>query len=389
MTTRSGPITEKQLPPVVLGLKGDMRNLRGAEIDGLESFMYAVQKVRGVRREDHNASVINYALSITHHADHGPLYPPMEFLFAARRSFDMGLLSQAVLEAGTAVELLVNRVVRGIELEKGSTPERIDKLLEAGLKNLVKDHFGRRLGVTVDPKGAGLDPLNEWLRIAYKLRNDVAHEGRKPTRPEAAEAIRLAHALVDFVGDAIEREGGFGITFPHGDRRPHPMLDERSLAKADLSSLPIVRKNAFWRGRGAARSGDTEAAREAFIEADEQGSAGAAYNLAVMYLTEEGDEAAGIAALRRACERGHPIAPAHLGAYLLESGDEAEAEQLFRQTSSAHPIGVSLAAYYLGHITGGRGSLWRLPAITSRPPCMTSSRSPEMPPLGGDSSFRN
>jgi len=100
-----GPITEKQLPPVVLGFKGDIRKLRGAEIGGMESFMYAVYKVQGVRNQDQNASVINYALSITHHANHGPFYAPMEFLFAARRSFDMGLLSQAVLEAGTAVQL--------------------------------------------------------------------------------------------------------------------------------------------------------------------------------------------------------------------------------------------------------------------------------------------
>jgi hypothetical protein len=352
-----GPITVKQLPPIILGFQGDMRNTQGGEINGLESFLYAVYKVGGVR-EDHNASVINYALSIADHEGHGPFYPAMEFLFAAMRSLDVGLLSQAVLESGTAIELLVNRVVLGVELEKGSSQERIDNIMErTSFKNLVKDHLAPRLGVPLDEQSRS-DPLNSWFWVAYVLRNQVAHRGRKPTPEEAVEAIRLAHELVYYVADAIEQGGGFGITFPSGDeRRPHPMLDERSLARADSSSLPVVRKNAFWRGRAAARSGDAAAAKQAFIEADERGSTGAAYNLAVMDLADEGDEAAGIAALRRATERGHPVAPAHLGAYLLEAGDEVEAERLFLRTPPTHPVGGSLAAYYLAGIVAGRGEL--------------------------------
>jgi tetratricopeptide (TPR) repeat protein len=354
-----GPITERQLPPAVLGFQGDMRNVQGGRVRKLVTFTLLLHQGRGARVEDHDASVINYALAIADRAGQGPLFPAMEFSFAARRSFDMGLFSQAVLETGTAIELLVNRVVLGIELEKGSSQERIDKLLEnTGFQNLIKYYLAKRLGVTLDKQLSGSDPLSNWLRVAYKLRNRVAHTGHKPTVAETIEAMRLASELIHFVASTAEQSGGFGITFPSfDDLRPSPMLDERSLATEDESSTSLARRDAFWRGRDAARSGDTEAAKLAFIEADEMGSAGGAYNLAVLYLADDEDEAAGIAALRRASERGHPVAPAYLGVYLLKEGNEAEAEQFFLEAPEHYPGGGPLAAYFLGVIASGRGEL--------------------------------
>ena len=354
-----GPITERQLPPAVLGFQGDMRNVQGGQIRKLVTFTLLLHKGHGARDEDHDASVINHALAIADRSGQGPFFPAMEFSFAARRSFDMGLLSQAVLETGTAIELLVNRVVLGIELEKSSPQERIDNLLEnTGFKNLVRDHLAKRLGVTLDKQFSGSDPLSNWLRVAYKLRNQVAHTGYKPTTSETIEAMRLASELIHFVASTAEQTGSFGITFPSfDDLRPSPMLDERSLATEDESSTSVARRDAFWRGRDAARSGDTEAAKLAFIEADKLGSAGGAYNLAVLCLANDDEEAAGIAALRRASERGHPVAPAYLGVYLLKEGNETEAEQFFLQAPEHYPEGGPLAAYFLGIIASGRGDL--------------------------------
>jgi tetratricopeptide (TPR) repeat protein len=354
-----GPVTERQLPPAVPGFQGDMRNVQGGQVRKLATFTLLLHQGRGARNEDHDASVINYALAIADRAGQGPLFPAMEFSFAARRSFDMGLFSQAVLETSTAIELLVNRVVLGIELEKGSSQERIDNLLEdTGFQNLIKDHLAKRLGVALDKQFNGSDPLSNWLRVAYKLRNRVAHTGYKPTVSETIEAMRLASDLIHFVARTAEQSGGFGITFPNFDElRPSPMLDERSLAREDESSTSLARRDAFWRGRDAARSGDTEAAKLAFIEADEMGSAGGAYNLAVLYLADDEDDAAGVAALRRASERGHPVAPAYLGVYLLKEGNEAEAEQFFLQAPEHHPGAGPLAAYFLGVIASGRGEL--------------------------------
>ncbi len=76
-----------------------------------------------------------------------------------------------------------------------------------------------------------------------------------------------------------------------------------------------------------------------------------------MYLADDEDEAAGIAALRRASERGHPVAPAYLGVYLLKEGNEEEAEHFFQQAPEHYPGGGPLAAYFLGVIASGRDEL--------------------------------
>lgn len=353
-----GPITERQLPPIVLGFQGDMRNVQGGGVRKLVAFQLLLHQGRGLREKDHDASVINYAMAIADWAGQGPFFPAMEFSFAARRSFDMGLYSQAVLETGTAIELLVNRVVLGIELEKGSPQERIDNLLEnTGFQNLARDHLAKRLGVTLDTGLSGSDPLSNWLRTAYKLRNRVAHTGHRPTLQETIEAMRLADELIHFVATAAEQAGGFGITFPnYNELKPSPMLDERSLAKEDESAVSLPAREAFRRGVAAAEAGDAAAAKTAFAEADEKGSAGAAYNYASICLAE-GDDAEGVAALRRASERHHPVAPAYLGVYLLKDGNEAEAEEFFLQAPMGHPEGGSLAAYFLGVIASGRGDL--------------------------------
>jgi tetratricopeptide (TPR) repeat protein len=353
-----GPITERQLPPIVLGFQGDMRNVRDGAIQKLATFQLLLHQGRGARETDHDASVINYAMSIADRAGQGPLFPAMEFSFAARRSFDMGLFSQTVLETGTAIELLVNRVVLGIELEKGSPQERIDNLLEnTGFQNLVRDHLAKRLGVTLDKQLSGSDPLSNWLRVAYKLRNRVAHTGHRPTLQETLEAMRLADELIEFVATTAERAGGFGITFPSYDEmQPSPLLDERSLAEEDESSVSLPAREAFRRGVAAVEAGHTEAAKVAFAEADEKGSPSGAYNYASLALSN-GDEADGVAALRRASERHHPVAPAYLGVYLLKGGNEAEAEEFFLQAPMTHPESGSLAAYFLGVIASGRGEL--------------------------------
>ncbi|HEY7961674.1 MAG TPA: hypothetical protein VID29_07120 [Solirubrobacteraceae bacterium] len=145
-----------------------MRNIRGGRIPNLAAFHLLLHEGRGARNTDHDGGVINYAMAIAERSELGlPFFSAMEFTFAARRSFDMGLYSQAVLETGTAIELLVNRVVRGVELDKGSSEERIENVLETAFMNLVKDHLAKKLGVTVDKQFSGSDPLNNWLRIAY------------------------------------------------------------------------------------------------------------------------------------------------------------------------------------------------------------------------------
>jgi hypothetical protein len=47
-----GPITERQLPPIVLGFQGDMRNVQGGRIRKLAAFQLLLHHGRGARDKD-------------------------------------------------------------------------------------------------------------------------------------------------------------------------------------------------------------------------------------------------------------------------------------------------------------------------------------------------
>lgn len=251
----------------------------------------------------------------------------------------------------------MERVLFGIELEKGSSQERIENLLNnTGFQNLLRDHLAGPLGVKLDKPYSGSDPLSNWLRVVYKLRNRVAHEGYKPTALEAMQAVELTDELIHFVALVAEKNAEFGIALPSFDE-PSPS-EERSSAEHEVLPTVLAARGAFQRGVAALKLGETRAAKLAFAEADEKGSPSGAYNYGALCFAE-GDEAAGMAALRRATERGHPLAPAQLGVKLLKNGEETEAEEFLLRAPTHHPKAGALASFYLGVIASGRGELER------------------------------
>lgn len=103
-----------------------------------------------------------------------------------------------------------------------------------------------------------------------------------------------------------------------------------------------------------------------------------AYNYAALCFAD-GDEADGMAALRRATERGHPVAPADLGGKLLKNGNETEAEKFLLQAPVHHPKAGALASFYLGMIATAAGNSKGPSRTINRRPSSTSPRSPERP----------
>ncbi|MHB8657727.1 MAG: tetratricopeptide repeat protein [Solirubrobacteraceae bacterium] len=353
-----GPVTERQLPIAVFGFQGDMRNVRAGHIRDLDPFVLMLHQGGGLRENDHDGSVINYAMAIADRGGRGPFFPALEFMFAARRSFDAGMLAQSVLEAGTAIELLVNRTVLGIELNRQSTQDRIDNLLEnTGFRNLIRDHLAPHLGISVDRHLSGADPVSNWLRIAYLLRNRVAHRGHKPSMGETVEALQLADEFIAFVAAAAEDHDEFGIQFPEVDELElHPLLDERSLAIEDESTTRLSARRAFDRGVAARHDNDIDTARAAFDEADALGSAGGAFNVAWLAMTD-GDDFAAESAFRRAADRHHPVAAAYLGVGLLRDGRTDEAKAAFLRAPPTHPVAGPIAAYFLATIAADSNEL--------------------------------
>src|SRR5207245_450366 len=113
------------------------------------------------------------------------------------------------------------------------------------------------LGVEVDREATASDPLNTWLRTAYRLRNRIAHTGYRPSDEEAIEAVSLSSHLIGFAGERATTDERLGIEFPEFDELiPAPALDERSLAPTGEPSDTRLAREAFSEGISALRDED-------------------------------------------------------------------------------------------------------------------------------------
>lgn len=134
-----------------------------------------------------------------------PFMPSSEMLYAAYRALMGGRFREAVLDAGTGIELLVNTSIREIGPQQGDSDESVERALNKGFASRVRDDFARLFGFAQTPDESE-DALGEWWRKGYTLRNRVTHEGHLPTVDEAAEAFSTAQKLTDAVGEAILRD---------------------------------------------------------------------------------------------------------------------------------------------------------------------------------------
>ncbi|MDQ2758849.1 MAG: hypothetical protein M3Y17_00005 [Actinomycetota bacterium] len=352
------PVTESDLPPIILGWQQDLRDL---DTPSRKPRLVPLLLHEGQPRRvvDHDSTVINHALAIAGRGGHGPFFPTMEMLFAARRSLESGRLAAAVLDSGTAVELLVSNVVRGVGMSQSWDPQRLENVLSeaTGFRNRFVAHFARALGVTVDASASGDDPVSTWLRIAYPLRNKVVHAGHRPLIEEAANAIVLAFSLMDFVAECVERDPNLGTTFPDIDEMlPGPGVDERSLAHGPPSERRLAQES-FDAGLHAVAEHDEATAVQAFEQSYNHGSPKAAFNIGIIKW-RGGDADGAITWLRRASEEGHDGASAYLGVLLLGRGDDVGAEELLRRGSeSTHQRGRPVAMFFLATILADRGEL--------------------------------
>ena len=355
---RIGPITEFDLPPIILGWQQDLRDL-DAPSRKPRLFLLLLHEGQSRQVGDHDSTVINHALAIAGHGGHGPFFSTMEMLFSARRSLESGRFAAAVLEAGTAVELLVSDVVRGVGMFQNWDAQRLENVLSeaTGFRNRFVAHFARVLGVTVDSSASGHDPVSTWLRVAYPLRNKVVHGGHRPLIDEAATAITLAFSLMDFVAERVERDPNLGITFPDIDEMlPGSGVDERSLAHGPPSEWRLAQES-FDAGLRAVAEHDEVTAVKAFEESYNHGSPKAAFNIGIIKW-RAGDTNGAITWLRRASEQGHDGASAYLGVLLLGRGDYVGAEELLRRGSeSTHQRGRPVALFFLATILADRGEL--------------------------------
>jgi hypothetical protein len=134
-----------------------------------------------------------------------PIKDAGDFLLTAWSSAQRGSHTQAVAEAGTAMELLIAGVVRLVAPRRGYSNEKIGNVLSGPFASLCKDHFAVLLGYGPDPL-VSEDALGRWWRDTYLLRNRVVHRGHKPTEPETVRALESAEALLHDNGERLSAE---------------------------------------------------------------------------------------------------------------------------------------------------------------------------------------
>lgn len=116
-------------------------------------------------------------------------------LLNARREILLENYRLAVVEAETAFEALVDQAVSQYYRSKGAHSEEIRRKLEAGLKNLIRDHLPKVCG----GKFEGTETHAAWQRELYDLRNEVVHNGASANREQAERAIEAADRALRWV----------------------------------------------------------------------------------------------------------------------------------------------------------------------------------------------
>ncbi len=159
-----------------------------------------------------------------------PLRLFIEHVQRARRDLHDGRTDQAVLSAGTAVEVLVAVSLRTFWHAEHESQEVIDKKLSGGFQNLLKHHLRPRL-VALGGEGEVVD---DWVSECYLLRNSVAHEGLVPGHTQARAAVRATILLGAEIAQVLRSQARFRRLGESLPIRP-PTTEERG--RAELARL--------------------------------------------------------------------------------------------------------------------------------------------------------
>lgn len=201
------PVSIQDLPPIVYGMGWDLpHSVR--KPDEIDFVTYIVNdRIPDRPRKPLTRAEADLAMWLTVERDH-PLVAPSHMFLSAQHAQYRGRLTHAILDAGTGVEIMVAAAVRLVAPEFGYSAEKVSKVMQAGFRNIVEDHFAKLLGYSQDPENAS-DALGVWWQEGYRIRNAVVHEGRRASEDEADEAIGSALQLQR---DFTERLKNLGLS---------------------------------------------------------------------------------------------------------------------------------------------------------------------------------
>jgi len=103
----------------------------------------------------------------------------------------------AIIEAQTAVETTIKKIIHLGMIKNGKDTKEIENLFEkTGFKNIVNDHLSKYIKSKFDEDN---EIYRDWWNNCYGLRNKVAHEGLYPVKLQAESAIKAAKNTISFL----------------------------------------------------------------------------------------------------------------------------------------------------------------------------------------------
>lgn len=193
-------IAIQDLPPVVFGMGWEIPNDGSTQVEP-QFWTYLVhERSPDRRRAPLTREEADYATWISATSDN-LLIPSSHLFLSAEGALHRGRRTHAVVDSGTAVEMLVSAAIRLVGPARGYDQSKTDRALRAPFKSRLADHFAPLLGYSSDLQGSD-DSLGAWWHGGYRIRNQVVHEGHRPSESEALEALVSA---LDLQHDFITR----------------------------------------------------------------------------------------------------------------------------------------------------------------------------------------
>jgi hypothetical protein len=193
-----GSIALHDLPaaiPWVLEIKTPTKDL--ALVSGLLPLHERVPDLVGV---DGNQDAAREAGIIMGSEEKFPAFPALSLLFQAQSEARAGRGRQAVIDAGTAVEILVIYVIGEVMRRRGESEQDIDTLNERRWKTVFNQDLLEVLDVPVGQSGA---EHSRWWRNTYGLRVRAVHKGHRPSQGEALQVVSDSWDLFEWIGDRL------------------------------------------------------------------------------------------------------------------------------------------------------------------------------------------
>ena len=134
-----------------------------------------------------------------------PLFLFYELFHGAQTALLHRQSTQAVVLCGTATEVAIDVVLsEGLTLE-GFSVEDVAKELRRPFAARVEAHLARITHVELD-RSQPTNPLGGWWRDAYSVRNQVVHDGYRPTHDEAQLVVQATAELISALSKGLRSQ---------------------------------------------------------------------------------------------------------------------------------------------------------------------------------------